>query len=151
MTFDFSELFLTTVGDHPKTLSFTTTAELPQTIGYVLCNSTISGTTTVATLMSVSTYVGPEDICAMDTEEFHSEILDPCHQTGAATLVAPIFGRPTATLDTSVDEANRNVVLLLAFPAACEEIKVTSCPGWNHRPASIFENIKQVITDENVL
>ena len=29
VTFDFSELFLTTVGDYPKTLSFTTTAELP--------------------------------------------------------------------------------------------------------------------------
>ena len=110
MTFDFSELFLPNVGDYPKTLSFTTTAELPQTIGYVLCSSTNTGTTTVNTLISVSTYVGPEDICALDTEEFHSEILDPCHQAGAAILVAPIFGGTSATLDTSVDMANRNDV-----------------------------------------
>ena len=37
----------------------------------------------------------------------------------------------------------------MAFPTACEEIKKTSCPGWNHRPAQIFDNIKRVIIDEN--
>ena len=85
----------------------------------------------------------------MTPEEFRSDILEPCRQVGAATLVAPTFGRAVATLDTSYDESNRNQVLKLAFPTACEEIKVTSCPGWNHRPAQIFDNIKQVITDEH--
>ena len=125
-------------------MSITTTAELPQTIGYVLCTS--SGT---ATLVFVSTYDSPDDICAMTPEEFRDSIIEPCHQAGAETLVAPMFGHPTATLDTSDDESNRDLVLKLAFLTACEEIKVTSCPGWNHRPAQIFDNIKQVITDEH--
>ena len=142
--FDFSYLFLPKAGDCPKSMYITTTAEIPQTIGYVLCTS--SGT---ASLVSVSTYDGPDDICAMNPEEFRDSILKPCYQSRAATLVAPMFGRAVAILDTSDDESNCDLRLKLAFPTACEDIKVTSCPGWNHRPAQIFDNIKQVITDEH--
>ena len=40
VAFDFSDLFLLKAGDCNKSMSITTTAALPQTIGYVMCNST---------------------------------------------------------------------------------------------------------------
>ena len=121
----------------PHTMTNTTTVELPQIIRLVICNS--SGTDVS---VSVSTYDGPGDITLLTSEEFHTLILDPFGQSGAATLVAPAFGLASATLETLSDESNRNKVLKLAFPMACEEIKKTSCPGWNHCSAQIFDNVK---------
>ena len=98
----------------PHTMNITTTAELPQTICSVQC-STSGPTAGIDISVSVSTYDGPDDICAMIPEQFRSDLLEPGGQGGAATLVAPVFGRTFATLDTSYDKSNRNKVLKLAF------------------------------------
>ena len=81
--FDFSHLFLKKTKDCIKTMSLTTTVELPQTIYRVL-------DTTANTEVSVSTFAGPGDICAMTADEFQAGILDACHQSGAFKLVAPV-------------------------------------------------------------
>ena len=137
VAFNFTSLFLGSIAGGPETLNITTLAMLPQTTGQVLNNDGANGV-----LVYVSTYHGLDDNCAMTAYELCDEVLDPCRKEGAATLVPPEFGRVDATIDTTYNESNRNQVLKLLFPTACEEIKVTACPGWAHRPSQIFNNIK---------
>ena len=97
--------------------------------------------------VTVTTYYGPPDICSMTPAVFRAEILNPTRQSGAATLVEPDFRHVNATIDTAIDESNRNEVLRISFPTTAEDIKITSCPGWAHRPHQVFDDIKQVTTD----
>ena len=73
--------------------------------------------------------------------------MTPTRQSGDATLVEPDFGRVNTAIDTVIDESNQNKVLRVSFPTAAEDTKVTSYPGWAHRPSQVFDDIKQVTTD----
>ena len=79
-------------------MTIPTTTKLPQTIRSIKCNISAASGTKVS--VSISTYGGPDHIFAMTPEQFHSDILEPSGQGGAATLIAPIFGCTFAILDT---------------------------------------------------
>ena len=114
VAFDFTNLFLDSVGGGPKTLNITTVAMLPQSSRQVLHDDGGNGV-----LTSFSTYHGLDNIRAMTPRGFRDEILDPFRQEGTATLVPTEFGRVNATIDTAYDESNHNQVLKLSFPNAC--------------------------------
>ena len=62
---DFKDLWRRSVSHLPQTMTITTTVELPQTISSVLCNSTGS-----PVAVSVSTWVGPDNITLLKPEVF---------------------------------------------------------------------------------
>ena len=83
----------------------------------------------------------------MTRQELVTKIIAHTRHTGAASLIEPDFGRFNATINPTIDEVNRGLILEISFPTIAEDIKTTSCPGWAHRPSQVFDGIRQVHTD----
>ena len=96
----------------------------------------------------LNTFLGNDNLRTYTKSQFQADVLDITRQKLPADLAGCQFGLNTATLNVFHKDALFREIILEAELCFIEnQLFTTVCPGISHRPSSVINRVKQVITD----